>query len=90
MCTCTRWSELTDAMKFHANLAKAAPTEFRLLNSSNPLLVGAGPDTTGYQGFMQALDQSPGGGTPLCRHINEIITQILYLLKYICGGDDCY
>lgn len=62
MLSCTRWVELVDSMKFHAGLAKAAsaPTEFRILNSSQKFLVGAGPDTTGYSGLMHALDQSPG------------------------------
>jgi hypothetical protein len=41
---CTRWSELSQTLKFHAELAEAtkAPTEFRLLNGSDPVVVGMG------------------------------------------------
>jgi hypothetical protein len=78
--SCTRWQELTEALKFHASLAKAAcaPTEFRLLNGSAPITVGT-PDTmeeTRYSTLMALFDQSPSGGTPLCRHIREVIAQI--------------
>jgi hypothetical protein len=42
MIQCTRWSELTNSLKFHAQLAHAAqaPTEFRLLNNCEPIMVG--------------------------------------------------
>lgn len=77
---CSRWEELTETMRFHAGLAEAAraPTEFRLLNGSLPILVGDGPKDDG-QNLMRALtafEQSPGGGTPLCRHIHEVVAQI--------------
>lgn len=41
---CTRWSELSQTVKFHAELADAtsAPTEFRLLNGADPVVVGMG------------------------------------------------
>ena len=41
---CTRWSELSQTVKFHAELAEAtsAPTEFRLLNGADPVVVGMG------------------------------------------------
>ena len=43
---CSRWKELTDALKFHAQLADIAqaPTEFRLLNGAPPIVVGRGND----------------------------------------------
>jgi hypothetical protein len=49
MIQCTRWSELTSSLKFHAELAHAskAPTEFRLLNNSEPILVGMPKDLDG-------------------------------------------
>jgi hypothetical protein len=39
---CSRWAELTSALKFHAELADLAkaPTEFRLLNGAPPIMVG--------------------------------------------------
>lgn len=49
MIQCTRWSELTNSLKFHAQLAHAAqaPTEFRLLNHCDPIMVGLAEDTEG-------------------------------------------
>lgn len=46
---CTRWSELTSSLKFHAELAHAAqaPTEFRLLNNCEPIMVGLSDDRDG-------------------------------------------
>ena len=78
---CTRWEELTEGLKFHAGLAHAAcaPTEFRLLNGAAPIRVGvAGYDgnnktfDASYNAAMNTFAQSPGGGTPLCRHIREV------------------
>ena len=37
---------------------------------------GAEDDGVGFRNLMNALDRSPAGGTPLCRHINEIVAQI--------------
>ena len=77
---CTRWQELTDTLKFHATVAKAAcaPTEFRLLNGSQPIRVGLQDENEQdrYNSLMAIFDQSPGGGTPLCRHIREVIESI--------------
>jgi hypothetical protein len=78
MVNCTRWSELVCGMKFHAGLAQAsgAVSEFRLLNAAVPCLVGCQDGGEGYRMLMRALDGTPGGKTPLCRHINEITAQI--------------
>jgi hypothetical protein len=81
---CSRWKELADAMKFHAQLAHIsdACTEFRLLNGAQPIIIGNTPGMDKSQPsdalnmFNAVLDGSPGGGTPLCRHIREVIGQI--------------
>ena len=81
---CSRWKELADAMKFHAQLAHIsdACTEFRLLNGAQPIIIGNTPGMDKTQPsdamamFNAVLDGSPGGGTPLCRHIREVIAQI--------------
>eukprot|EP01035_Chromulina_nebulosa_P021818 gene21818-28236_t len=77
MVTCTRWSELTDSLKFHVRLAQSAGaiSEFRLLNNCPPVTIGTG-DSIGYNKILDAFDRSPSGGTPLCRHISEIVQQI--------------
>lgn len=80
MVPCTRWAELGQAMKFHVGLAQAGciPTEFRMLNSSMPIRIGFSPDEPldKMQTLLALFDGSPGGGTPLCRHIREIASQI--------------
>ncbi len=84
MSPCSRWSELVDALKFHANLAFSGniPTEFRFLNSSAPLKIGYGDAKKNRQNldqFMRICDGSPNGATPLCRHIHEITMEIRQL-----------
>lgn len=76
---CSRWTELTESLRFHAGLANAAKaiTEFRLLNGAPPVVVGRRDD--GGQGLSAALavfSLDPSGGTPLCRHIQEVTTHI--------------
>lgn len=80
MIKCSRWSELGDAMKFHVGLAHAGciPTEFRMLNSSAPIRIGFSPEEPidNMRMMLSLFDHSPGGGTPLCRHIREISAEI--------------
>lgn len=76
---CTRWSELTEAMMFHAQLAEVgrAPSEFRLLNNAEPITVGRGDDGgKALELVMSVLEDNPAGQTPLCHHINEVVAKI--------------
>jgi hypothetical protein len=79
----SRWSELCEALRFHAGVARAAnaPTEFRTLNSLAPILVGtADPEGLEYYRFLDFLkNSSPGGSTPLCKHVGEIVAKIRQL-----------
>jgi hypothetical protein len=54
---CTRWDELTESMLFHANLARIAqaPTEFRLLNWADPVVVGQGDDDQSSRRLFEYL-----------------------------------
>jgi hypothetical protein len=79
MIECSRWTELANSLSFHANLAYAAnaPSEFRLLNGSAPIVIGNAldPDNqTKLDTFKALLENSPSGGTPLCFHIREVIS----------------
>jgi hypothetical protein len=60
---CSRWTEMVEALKFHANLASYlnTPTEFRLLNSASPIVIG-GPESSSENLpiFMSILEESPG------------------------------
>ena len=80
MIKCSRWVELAEALKFHVEFAKqaCAPTEFRLLNGAPPIKVGMmdADDSSRVSMLKAMLDGSPSGGTPLCRHIRDVITQI--------------
>eukprot|EP00047_Mylnosiga_fluctuans_P020032 m.88246 g.88246 ORF g.88246 m.88246 type:complete len:337 (+) comp8358_c1_seq3:182-1192(+) len=79
--TSSRWRELTESMRFHAGLAQAAGArfEFRLLNMIPPVYLGLndGQDPAKAGALLRAFDSSPTGGTPLCRHIREIIAEIV-------------
>lgn len=85
---CTRWSELTGCLRFHAELSQAAkaPTEFRFLNMAEPIVVGVPGDVEG-QGldmFLRLLDEEqPGGATPLCTQILEVIASIKVFVQFI-------
>lgn len=61
--SCSRWAEVTDAIRFHAGLAEAVgvPTEFRLLNGAPPLILGRGTDDgIAHKTLLEYLERSPG------------------------------
>ena len=80
MLQCSRWSELTDALKFHINFSRqaCAPTEFRFLNSAAPIKIGYNDaqEPRRLETLLRVLDSSPTYQTPLCRHIREVISEI--------------
>lgn len=53
-----------------------APTEFRLLNGLPPLVIGQPGDEASLTRLAERFDMSPGGGTPLCHHIRQIVQEI--------------
>jgi hypothetical protein len=65
-------------VRFHGQLAQAAqsPVECRFLNDIAPITVGRNDGGVGLQKLRQALNTHPTGGTPLCKHINDIVLQI--------------
>ena len=76
---CTRWEEVTTAVKTIASIADAAeqPTEIRLLNKAQPITVGQrrdGGETLNK--VMEMLEAPPNGQTPLCRQVKEVIDQV--------------
>jgi hypothetical protein len=78
--SCSRWNELTSTLLFHAGVSRAAnaPSEFRLLNGAPPIVIGDGldPDNTKFETLKAVFENSPSGGTPLCRHIAEVVASI--------------
>ena len=85
---CTRWKELQGTVEYHVQMAALlqAPTVFRLLN--NPGAV-AGPqefsvatrgakyiDAEVATALSTIMNASPGGVTPLVRHIREIQQEV--------------
>lgn len=79
MVKCTRWEELTGTMKFLGELSEelGAPSEFRLLNGSDPIIVGLGDDNGKSLAFLkEVMSDSPAGPTPLCNHINAVVRSI--------------
>ena len=76
---CTRWSELSEAILFQAELSEAlcVPSEFRLLNGADPIMVGLGDDHGESLKFLQeVMLESPAGQTPLCQHIRQVVQSI--------------
>eukprot|EP00035_Acanthoeca_spectabilis_P022354 m.443253 g.443253 ORF g.443253 m.443253 type:complete len:292 (+) comp18942_c0_seq1:292-1167(+) len=86
--SCSRWTELTSTMAFHAEAAARlrAPTEFRLLNypgggSSQVFSVGTkGATPEQIEAELEAVRQvcrsQPTGSTPLCAQIRDIVEKI--------------
>jgi hypothetical protein len=74
----SRWAELVEMVRFHGQLAHAAQSavEFRFLNDIAPITVGRNDGGHGLQRLLDALNTQPTGGTPLCKHINDIVMQI--------------
>jgi hypothetical protein len=74
----SRWTEMHEMARFHAGLSRAlnCPTEFRFLNNAYPIQIGGPSDASNYDVLMALFDGSPGGTTPLCRHIREITEKI--------------
>eukprot|EP01031_Cornospumella_fuschlensis_P040466 gene40466-49321_t len=81
MVQCSRWTELANSLEFHASLSLAAnaPSQFRLLNGGPPIVIGNANDPDNrnkLQTFLALMDSTPSGGTPLCKHIREVIDDI--------------
>jgi len=75
---CTRWSELSASLKFHAELAHVAnaPSEFRLLNNADPVLVGMPGDKEAFTLLQDIFNDGPGGQTPICAQIHAVVNKI--------------
>ena len=80
MIACSRWKELTQSLQFHAELAHhgSIPTEFRMLNKGVPIRIGFSHNApeTQLRRFKDRLEESPMGGTPLCRHIRAVVEEV--------------
>ena len=64
---CSRWAELADSLRFHATVAEklGAPTEFRFLNGSPPIIVGRKDDNRrNYSQLLSVLNQVSEGEHP--------------------------
>lgn len=78
--TCTRWAELMASISFCYNLSHhlQCPSEFRLLNGSDPVMIGLSrdDDTESLPFLEEVLAEEPAGSTPLCQHIDSIVENI--------------
>jgi len=62
--------------------ALGIPSEFRLLNGADPVVVGLEEDQGESMNFLrEALSESPAGPTPLCTHIQAVVQCILSVEK---------
>ena len=87
MVACTRWNEIQECVQYHGSLARdtQAPTAFRMLNptslSGKAMGMGVFGNTDfpgAYQNLFQTMQRtSPGGVTPLSRHLREIRSDVV-------------
>jgi hypothetical protein len=80
---CSRWEELGETLRWHGATAAAlgARTEFRLLNAPRGapqrVVVGGGPDdAAALRDLEKVIKSSPGGYTPLCAALGEVVAEI--------------
>lgn len=78
---CTRYDEVAESTRVIATLAEAAalPTEIRLLNKSDPVIVGVrsnNNNSSNLSRVMAQLSQEPSGTTPMCRQLHDIIASL--------------
>jgi hypothetical protein len=81
---CTRWAELSESMLFLAELSEIlrVPSEFRLLNGAEPVLVGLEDDQgESFKFLKEVLAENPAGPTPLCTHIAGVVACIASVEK---------
>jgi hypothetical protein len=58
------------------------PSEFRLLNGADPIVVGLGDDEgESYRFLREVMQESPAGPTPLCTHITAVVQSIVSIEK---------
>jgi hypothetical protein len=87
---CTRWNELQETVKYHAEMAALlkAPTVFRLLNDPGAIhgpqqfsVAKRGDDQIqeDLQIAFKCMDSAPTGLTPLTQHVQEIRQNIVEL-----------
>jgi len=78
MIKCSRWSELVSSLTFHATLADIAnaPTEFRMLNMAEPVIINGKDAGKAKDAFLDLLNESPGGQTPICFQVKAVIEKI--------------
>ena len=75
---CSRWEQVTSSILSLISLADAAeaPTEVRLLNKAEPVMVGLGISETSMEEITTLLAIEPSGLTPLCKQLQEVIDTI--------------
>ena len=89
--SCTRWVEMGDAIKFHAELADIAkaPSEFIFLNATKSYIVGKEEDDgVAKNALIDVLDGSPGGATPLCTTISNLVQKIKQMEKKLRDNNE--
>jgi hypothetical protein len=73
---CTRWTELVVTIKFLAELSMKLqiPSEFRLLNGADPVMIGLDPkdDSDALAFLSEVLSEDPAGSTPLCQQVDAV------------------
>ena len=75
---CSRWEQVTSSILSLISLADAAeaPTEVRLLNKAEPVMVGLGISEKNMEEITTLLAIEPCGLTPLCKQLQGVIDTV--------------
>ena len=75
---CSRWEQVTSSILPLISLADTAeaPTEVRLLNKAEPVMVGLGISEKSMEEITTLLAIEPSGLTPLCKQLQGVIDTI--------------
>ena len=75
----SRWDEVSKSVRTIAGIAHAAkaPTEIRLLNNCDPVLIGCeGSTGEELELILAQLSVEPSGQTPICTQLTEVIKRL--------------
>lgn len=69
---------MTQSAQYLATMAHdmQLPSEFRMLNGPPPAVIGGFNSSAMLSQWSHECNTSPSGGTPLCRHVAEVINNI--------------
>lgn len=84
--TCTPWEEVSACVRAIAAVANVieAPTEFRLIDSNQVIIVGQSNDKGASLAIITSqLDVEPIEQTPICKQMSDVVSQLKVMAEYL-------